>query len=80
MEHELKTLPEYFNEVYNENKAFEIRKADRPFSVGDRLRLREFYNGQYTGRECNRRITYILKDAPEFGLKSGFVILSLDRP
>lgn len=77
MEHELKTLPRYFKEVWNENKTFELRKADRNYNVGDKLRLREWDYGHYTGRECNRTITYILEDVPQYGLEEGFVILGM---
>ena len=77
MEHELKTLPQYFDEVWKENKNFELRKDDRNFKVGDTLRLLEFDYGTYTGRECNRTIKYILRDAEQYGLKEGFVIIAM---
>ena len=77
MEHELKILPQYFEEVWNENKTFELRKDDRDYKVGDTLRLLEFDYGTYTGRECNRTILYILKDADQYGLKESFVILAM---
>ncbi len=77
MEHELKILPQYFEEVLKENKTFELRKDDRNYKVGDTLRLMEFDYGTYTGRECNRTILYILKDVEKYGLKEGFVILAM---
>ncbi len=77
MEHELKILPQYFEEVWNENKTFEIRKDDRNYKVGDTLRLLECDNGFYTGRECNRTISYILRGVEQYGLKEGFVILAM---
>ena len=77
MEHELKILPQYFEEVWNENKTFELRKDDRYYKIGDTLRLLEFDYGTYTGRECNRTILYILRDADQYGLKEGFVILAM---
>jgi|TARA_R110000823_G_scaffold314446_1_gene443618 hypothetical protein len=77
MEHELKILPQYFKEVWNGNKTFELREDDRNYQVGDTLRLLEFDYGQYTGRECNRTILYILKDVEQYGLKKGFVILAM---
>jgi hypothetical protein len=75
--HHLKTWPEYFQEVYNQRKTFEVRKADRPYRVGDELLLREWDPEQegYTGRDCARTITYIL-DHPSF-VKEGFVILAI---
>ena len=50
MIHELKILPQYFKEVISGSKTFEIRKNDRNFCIGDRLVLKEWENGQYTGR------------------------------
>ena len=77
MVHELKILPQYFEEVWNEKKTFELRKDDRNYKVGDTLRLLEFDYGTYTSRECSRTISYILRDAEKYGLKQGFVILAM---
>jgi hypothetical protein len=77
MEHTLKILPQYFKEVWNEDKTFELRKDDRDYKIGDTLRLQEFDYGIYTGRECARTILYILRDADQYGLKEGFVILAM---
>jgi hypothetical protein len=78
MEHKLKVLPQYFEEVWNENKTFELRENDRNYKVGDTLRLLEFDYGTYTGRECSRLIKYILIDCEQYGLKDGFVILAIE--
>lgn len=40
--HNLKTLPEFFNRVWNGNKKFEIRKNDRDFKEGDFVILQEW--------------------------------------
>lgn len=62
--HELKTWPEPFAAVLDGRKRFEIRKADRPFTDGDVLLLREWdpkaeeFNGAYTGRSVKVQITY----------------------
>jgi len=77
MEHELKIPPQYFEEVWNETKTFELREDDRNYKVGDTLRLLEFDYGTYTGRECNRTISYILRNVEQYGLKKGFVILAM---
>jgi hypothetical protein len=78
MKHKLKILPQYFNEVLNENKTFELRKDDRDYKVGDVIILLEFDCGIHTGRKCNRTILYILRDVEQYGLKEGFVILAIN--
>ena len=75
--HELKTWPEPFEAVYSGRKNFELRTNDRAFAVGDRLRLREYNpdNKQFTGREINREISYILEGG-DWGLPSNLCVLS----
>lgn len=76
MTHELKTLPNYFNDVLNKTKTFEVRKNDRAFTLGDILILKEWSQEHgYTGKTIETHITYILSDA-KF-CKEGFVILGL---
>lgn len=62
--HELKTWPPYFGAVADGSKPFEVRKDDRGFTVGDVLWLREWEPAtqEYTGRDCHRRVTYVLRD------------------
>lgn len=73
--HELKILPKYFDEVAYRRKNFEIRKADRPYKEGDVLILREWENGQYTGREIQKEIGYIFRGTGEYGVAEGYCIL-----
>jgi hypothetical protein len=60
--HELKCWPEYFEEIWQYRKTFEMRHNDRDFQVGDLLYLREWdpKTKEYTGREIMRRNTYQL--------------------
>lgn len=61
--HELKIWPEYYNAILDGRKKFELRKADRPYKVGDTLLLKEYDPlwEKYTERECLVSITYILE-------------------
>lgn len=79
MNHELKILPMYFNEVLYGVKNFELRKNDRDYKVGDILILKEFNKKEnmFTGREIRKSVNYILY-GPCYGLKEGYCILGLD--
>lgn len=84
--HDLKTDPEVFCHSLSGKKGFEIRWNDRDFKEGDTVRLIETkYSGKEmnriknpqplkcTGREINRRISYVLH-SNNYGLKDGWVI------
>lgn len=73
--HELKTWPEYFKPLWDNEKCFELRTDDRGFAVGDEVALREWSLaiGDYTGRRVQFRVTYILRDFP--GLTPGYCII-----
>lgn len=63
---ELKILPKFYDDIIYKDKRFEVRDiTDRTFKLGDLVLLREYYNGEYTDRECIVKIIYILKD-PEY--------------
>ena len=74
MNHELKIQSEYFSEVINKTKTFEIRKNDRDFKVGDRITLREIDSfGRYTGRIAFRKITYIT----DYAQQENYVVMAI---
>lgn len=50
--HDLKILPEPFAAVLSGAKTYEIRRDDRGFAVGDRLRLQEWIPGAPRTRHC----------------------------
>ncbi len=75
--HNLKILPEYFYDVKNGNKTFEVRKDDRNYRDGDFLMLSEWFNGGYTGRTVKVLVTYLLRDT-EY-VKDGFVIMGIRK-
>lgn len=81
-EHFLLTWPEYFTALLEGSKTFELRKDDRDFQVGDTLVLQEYnpLNEELSGRDTFRRVTYVLRDAEQFGLRAGYVVLGLGKP
>ena len=75
MLHELKILPEDYEEVKAGNKNFELRKNDRDYMVHDTIRLRA-WDGRYLDKApLDRTIKYMLTNCPEYGLMDGYVIL-----
>lgn len=76
-DHEVKINDEYYMDVLQGLKPFELRKLDRDYKVGDVVGfLTE--DGRFR-RDYRAVITYILKDVPQFGLMEGFGILGLKR-
>lgn len=77
--HELKTWTDFYQDVWDGKKRFEIRKNDRDFKVGDILLLREyeFFTGNYTERWAKFSIEFMLDGG--FGLENGFCVLSLSN-
>lgn len=78
MTHELKILPEYFEEVVHGNKRFELRRFDRDYQIGDIVWLEEFDGENYTGKKIAVEIKYILRDCEIYGLKDGFCIFGFE--
>ena len=79
MTHELKILPKWFEDVASGKKNFELRKNDRDFHVGDKLILREWERGNYTGNQLIRQIEYIYHGDGTYGLSEDHCILGLRR-
>lgn len=83
MRHELKTWPPYFNDVVDGRKTFEFRIDDRQYSVGDVLCLQEYAPGtdEYTGREIDKRVSYVLRPADfgpaTLGIAPGWCVIGL---
>lgn len=69
-----KILPEYFEAVQENRKKFELRKDEDNIQVGDEIMLEE-WDGEYTGRYTNRKVTYVLRNVPEYGLNDGYCII-----
>ena len=79
MLHELKTWPQHYTDVRSGVKRFELRKDDRPFDVGDKLRLREWNpeTETYAGRSIIVHVYYVLRDAEMFGLHPEYCAMSI---
>lgn len=77
MIHELKIVPEFFEDVISGKKTFEVRKNDRPFHEGDLLALNEYDPGNksYTGKSCIVYIDYLMNNADY--CKNGYVIMAI---
>lgn len=75
--HELKTLNPFFQDVWDGKKDFEVRKNDRNFEIGDRVKLVEYGNiKNERARFILKGIKYILKGG-QYGIYSDHVILGL---
>ncbi len=77
-EHELKTWPLPFNQLWLGNKTHEIRKADRDFALWDVLHLREWNpkDEMYTGRWIRAEVTYITRGG-EWDIPVGLTVMSV---
>lgn len=74
MIHELKILPEYFDEVVSRKKTFEIRKNDRGFQEGDVVILKKHTKKKgYSGDYIKAKITYVT----DFAQKKDFVVFAI---
>lgn len=72
-----KILPKYFEAVQAGRKNFELRKDEDNVRVGDMLILEEFNpaDGSSTGKQIKRKVTYVLRNVPEYGLPPGYCII-----
>ena len=83
--HELKIKHEYLVEVVMGRKTFELRKNDRDYQVGDLIRFIDIKQGSkggfdiYIDEDTLYKITYILKDVPEYGLDKDYCILAIKK-
>lgn len=75
---EKKILPDYFAAVVTGNKTFELRKDEDNIQIGDILILKEFDKNEYTGRYAQCNVSYVLRDAKEFGLMDGYCAIAIE--
>ena len=66
MEIKKKTWPNYFQEVLDGKKKFEVRLADFDIEEGDILSLEEFdpKSKKYTGRKIDKKVVFVTKFNP----------------
>lgn len=74
--HYIKINPRYFIPIEHGEKTFEVRYNDRSYKVNDILHLREYADGEYTGRQIDAEVTYLLDD--NNFCKEGYVVMSLN--
>lgn len=60
--HEIKIAPCYFQQIIQGFIWFGIHRDDCFFNEGDRLLLREWENGKYTGRKVLCNVVYIFEN------------------
>lgn len=66
-------------------KTFELRKNDRDYQVGDLIRfidIKQDNNGDcdiYIDEDDLYKITYVLKDVPQYGLDKDYCILGIKK-
>lgn len=73
--HTVKIAKMYYEDVKSGKKSFELRKNDREYKQGDILRMLEYAEGEWTGREMIAEVTYLMKDYA--GLEEGYCIMAL---
>ena len=74
--HELKLKQPFFDDVYYNRKEFEVRKNDRNFKKGDRLKLIEVVSENEVPTYVLKDIKYILLGG-QYGIDSDYVVLGL---
>ena len=76
IQHIKKIQEKYFFDILLNNKRFEIRKNDCNYKVGDRVKLVLYKGDEKVGQDnyIIVKITYILKDIPQYGLDKDYCV------
>lgn len=80
--HILKIKEEYMKAISYGEKTFELRENDRDYQVGDLIHFVDLDENEYlmfNNVDNIYRITYVLKDVPEYGLDKDYCILGIKR-
>ena len=80
MTHELKTHRQYFNEIWDRKKLFEVRFDDRNYQIGDTVRLLDYDpdTNTFSDKTIRADISYKLEGG-HFGVEKGYCVLSLSQ-
>lgn len=76
---DLKIEPEWFEEILDGVKDYELRKMERDYQPGDGLILREWEDGAYTGRSIGAEILSVHPAGEAPGLRAGWCVLGIRR-
>jgi hypothetical protein len=79
MEHDLKCIAPYFEEVYDENKTAEMRFNDRGFQKGDTVKLNHWSKEGHCAIEPYQPIKILITHVltgEQFGIKDGHCMFS----
>lgn len=78
MTHQVKCWPPFFADIVVGRKRFDVRRADRPYALGDYLQLHEWEPTEHrlTGKVVTRRITY-LQSGGMHGVDPEYCVLGL---
>lgn len=81
MLHVFKTHPAHFQMIWSGLKSFECRVDDRAprITIGDSVFLQEWDPTSDTeeNRHIRAQVGYVVRDAPQYGVASGFVVFGL---
>ena len=78
--HVLKIKPCYFHDVARGLKKAELREDDRQYEVGDLIHFVDVKGREIDCFDDNLyEITHVLRNVEEYGLKSGYAILSIKK-
>lgn len=85
--HELKIDKEYLDDIKLGLKTFELRKNDRDYQVGDLIKFIDIKQRDSNKGDCDiyidkdelYKITYVLKDVPEYGLDKDYCVLGIKK-
>lgn len=79
--HDLKSWPQFFEDVLNGKKTYEVRVNDRAFQLGDAIHLREWDPDvkMYTGRACHVRICHMTDFSAWYMIPNHLVVFGIER-